>query len=98
MFRQIDQTSTIKLNIEGSECEVPVGVSVAAAVLLQGVSKVRLTPVSNSPRLPYCMMGICFECLMTIDGVPNQRACQLEVHENMTIEIQQGAAQLQSKT
>jgi succinate dehydrogenase/fumarate reductase-like Fe-S protein len=40
------------------------------------------------------MMGICFDCLMTIDGVPNQQACQLEVRENMTIEVQQGAAEL----
>jgi hypothetical protein len=54
----------------------------------------RNTPVTDSPRLPYCMMGICFDCLMTIDGVPNQQACQLEVRENMTIEVQQGAAEL----
>ena len=96
MFRRVDETSVdmLKLRIEDREYEVPVGISVAAAVLLCGFNKARNTPVTDSPRLPYCMMGICFDCLMTIDGVPNQQACQLVVRENMTIEIQQGAAEL----
>jgi len=41
------------------------------------------------------MMGICFDCLMQIDGVANQQACQIEVRENMTIEYQLGAAELE---
>ena len=96
MFRLVDETSvdTLKLSIEGREYEVPAGISVAAAVLLCGIARLRNTPVSDSPRLPYCMMGICSDCLVTIDGVPNQQSCQLEVRENMTIEIQQGAAEL----
>jgi predicted molibdopterin-dependent oxidoreductase YjgC len=96
MFRLIDDTGTdtVTVRIEDREYDVPAGISVAAAVLLCGVSKVRNTPVTGSPRLPYCMMGICFDCLMCIDGVPNQQACQVEVTENMTIEYQQGAAEL----
>jgi succinate dehydrogenase/fumarate reductase-like Fe-S protein len=96
MFRLIEDSGsgTVTVRIEGREYQVPVGISVAAAVLLCGFDKVRNTPVTDSPRLPYCMMGICFDCLMIIDGVPNQQACQLEVCENMTIEIQQGAAEL----
>ena len=96
MFRLIEETgsNTVTLSIEGREFRVPVGISVAAAVLLCGFNKVRNTPVTDSPRLPYCMMGICFDCLMNIDGVPNQQACQVEVRENMTIEYQQGAADL----
>jgi len=96
MFRLVDETSveTLRLSIEGRDYRVPVGISVAAAILLCGFNKVRNTPVTGSPRLPYCMMGVCFDCLMTIDGVPNQQACQLEVRENMIIEVQQGAAEL----
>lgn len=96
MFRLIEEpgTDTVTLRIEGREYQVPVGISVAAAVLLCGINKVRNTPVTDSPRLPYCMMGICFDCLMNIDGVPNQQACQVEVRENMKIEYQQGAADL----
>ena len=96
MFRRIkDNTDgTVTVRIEGHEHEVPEGLSVAAAVLLCGYKKLRNTPVTDSPRLPYCMMGICFDCLMNIDGVPNQQACQIEVRENMIIEYQRGAADL----
>jgi len=99
MFRLIEDagTDTVTVRIEDREYDVPAGISVAAAVLLCGVSKVRNTPVSGSPRLPYCMMGVCFDCLMSIDGIPNQQACQVEVAENMTIEYQQGAAELQQQ-
>jgi predicted molibdopterin-dependent oxidoreductase YjgC len=51
----------------------------------------RATPVSGSPRAPYCMMGVCFDCLMEIDGVPNRQACLVPVAEGMRIRRQQGA-------
>ncbi|MDH3634613.1 MAG: (2Fe-2S)-binding protein [Gammaproteobacteria bacterium] len=97
MFRLIEDRrfDTVSVRIENREFQVPAGISVAAAVLLCGFKKVRNTPVSTSPRLPYCMMGICFDCLMQIDGVANQQACQIEVRENMTIEYQLGAAELE---
>ena len=99
MFRLLEDSAvdTVTVRIEDREYDVPTGISVAAAVLLCAVSKVRNTPVSGAPRLPYCMMGICFDCLMCIDGVPNRQACQVEVAQNMTIEYQQGAAELQQQ-
>jgi predicted molibdopterin-dependent oxidoreductase YjgC len=99
MFRLLEDsaTDTVTVRIEDREYDVPAGISVAAAVLLCAVNKLRNTPVSGSPRLPYCMMGICFDCLVSIDGVPNRQACQVEVAQNMTIEYQQGAAELQQR-
>jgi predicted molibdopterin-dependent oxidoreductase YjgC len=96
MFRRIEQTGSdsVTVRIENREFEVPAGISVAAAVLMCGFRKVRNTPVTGSARLPYCMMGACFDCLMCIDGVPNRQACQVEVRENMVIDYQQGAAEL----
>ena len=41
----------------------------SAAMLAAGVGRTRTTPVSGAPRLPYCMMGVCFDCLVTVDGV-----------------------------
>lgn len=95
MFRTIESSNqTVPVMIEGKPYDVPAGISVAAVVLLCGLKKVRDTPVSNSPRLPYCMMGVCFDCLMKIDGNPNQRACQVIVKPDMVIEQQHGAAGL----
>src|SRR6218665_1805772 len=49
------------------------GATVAAALLANGVTACRATPVSGAPRAPYCMMGICFECLVVIDGIGNRQ-------------------------
>ncbi len=90
MFRKWRHTGaeTVTVVFEGKEIEVPAGVSVAAAVLLVGVPYTRKSPVSGSRRTPYCQMGICFECLMEIDGVPNRQACMTTVQHGMTIRRQ----------
>ena len=82
---------TVTITIEGREVAVPAGVTVAAAVLGPGkLSYTRTTPVSGSPRAPYCAMGVCFECLMEIDGVPNRQSCMVEVRDGMTVFRQHG--------
>jgi predicted molibdopterin-dependent oxidoreductase YjgC len=50
--------------------------------------------VSGEPRAPYCMMGVCFECLVEVDGVPNVQACMTSVREGMTVRRQHGARQI----
>ena len=50
--------------------------------------------MSGAPRAPYCMMGVCFDCLMTIDGVASRQACLVPVREGMRIERQRGARTL----
>jgi len=68
------------------------GESLAAALLREGIAYFRTTPVSGSPRLPYCMIGHCFECLVEIDGVGNRQACLTLVRDGMQVRRQIGAA------
>lgn len=67
------------------------GDTVAAALLAHGIDFTRLTPVNQTPRAPFCMMGSCFDCLMEIDGIPNQQACQVLVVEGMVVKRMLGA-------
>ncbi len=83
--------ATVAVLVEGRAVRVPEGASAAAAVLLAGLPMIRETPVSGSPRLPYCMMGACFDCLAEIDGVPNRQACMVTVAPGMRIAPQRGA-------
>lgn len=76
------------MSVEDRLVTVPVGASAAAAVLAAGYRSIRETPVSGSPRTPYCMMGICFDCLAEIDGVPNRQSCTVEVRAGMRIRRQ----------
>ncbi len=83
-----DAVETLVVKFEGRDIEVRAGLSVAAALLESGIGHFRETPVSNSPRAPFCMMGACFECLLEIDGIENQRACQVEVKTGMQVRRQ----------
>ena len=86
--------STVTLQFEGRAITVPAGISVAAALLLKGAEPFRTTPVSQSPRAPYCMMGVCFECLVEVDGKPGRQSCLTTVRDGMVIRRQQGASAL----
>jgi D-hydroxyproline dehydrogenase subunit gamma len=65
--------------------------SIAVALLAAGITTTRLTPVSNAPRGPYCMMGACFECLAVVDGRANVQTCMTPVRDGMRVERQDGA-------
>ena len=67
---------------------VAAGASAAAAMLAAGLRNIRETPVEGRERGPYCMMGICFDCLAEIDGVPNRQSCMVEVRPGMRIRRQ----------
>ena len=44
--------------------------------------------------ITFCMMGVCFDCLVTIDGQPNVQACMVETREGMMIQRQRGARRI----
>ncbi|MEL6062181.1 MULTISPECIES: (2Fe-2S)-binding protein [unclassified Methylobacterium] len=81
----------VEVFVAGKPVQVPEGASAAAAVLLSGAPAIRTTPVGGAPRLPYCMIGICFDCLAEIDGVANRQSCLVPVAPGMRIEPQVGA-------
>jgi len=85
-----DGSNAVTIKFDGSAITVPSGTTVAAAVLSTGSTYTRLSPVNGTPRAPYCLMGVCFECLMEIDGKANQRACQATVENGMRVHTQNG--------
>jgi hypothetical protein len=92
MFRKRPDASvpTVPITVEGIDIRVPDGISAAAAMLLGGLASTRETPVTGAPRAPYCLMGVCFECLAEIDGQPNRQGCMVTVTPGMAIRRQRG--------
>lgn len=92
MFKRLPDQGQERLsfNLDGKPMEARAGDSVAAALLANGVNSCRTTPVSGAPRAPFCMMGVCFDCLMMIDGIGNRQACQVPVRAGMVVATQQG--------
>lgn len=86
MFRRLlDATATLRITVNGRDVLVAPGDSVAAALLLAGHTVFRRTLRSDQPRGPFCCMGVCFECLVTIDGQPAQQACLVAVKDGMVV-------------
>ena len=92
MFRPRPECSrTVAVTVEGGTVTVPAGASAAAAVLAAGFDSIRVTPGDGVERAPYCMTGVCFDCLAEIAGVPNRQSCMIEVRPGMRISRQMGA-------
>jgi hypothetical protein len=70
------------------------GDSAAAALLAAGVLATRRTAASGAPRGPYCMMGVCFDCLAVVDGQGGVQLCLTQARDGMRIETQRGAREL----
>lgn len=79
---------------DGRPVEAQEGDTVATALLATGADVTRSTAVSGAIRAPYCLMGVCFECLVEVDGVPNRQGCLVAVTDGMQVRRQQGAAAL----
>lgn len=60
--------------------------SVGAVLMGQGIKAWRATRIEGKPRGLFCGIGACYDCLVTIDGQPNQRACLVEACDSMNIE------------
>lgn len=82
---------SVNLTVESRSIQAREGDSLALALLNAGIGHTRTTPVSGALRAPLCLMGVCFECLVEVDGQPNVQACMLEVREGMAVRLQNGA-------
>ena len=91
MFQRVGKSGgDVVISVDGARVTAQAGDSVAAALLAAGLSPTRTTPVSGAPRAPYCMMGVCFECLVTVDDIGNRQGCLIPVREGMRVETQKG--------
>jgi predicted molibdopterin-dependent oxidoreductase YjgC len=93
MFRRLPDPGAgpdVGFTFDGVPMTAKMGDSVACALLAAGIIVCRSTAVSGAPRAPYCLMGVCYECLVTIDGRANQQGCMVEIRDGMRIMAQAG--------
>jgi D-hydroxyproline dehydrogenase subunit gamma len=81
----------VTILLDGEPVEAYEGETVAAVLLARGEIATRSTP-RGEPRGIFCGMGVCFDCLMIVDGVPNTRACMTWVREGLDARHQEGLA------
>jgi len=95
LFRPLaGPTVTVPVTFNNQALQLPAASSVAAALLAGGVQRFRSSPISGDGRSPYCMMGVCFECLLTIDGTSNRQGCLVPLRSGMVIATQDSLPEL----
>jgi predicted molibdopterin-dependent oxidoreductase YjgC len=77
--------NTVTVTFDGRTLQARDGQSVAAALTTAGVRSWRTTRRGTRPRGLFCGIGACFDCLITIDGRPAQRACLVPVRDGMIL-------------
>ena len=83
-------TKTVRVTFDGQTLAARAGEPIAAALLAAGVRVFRTMPGAGEARGGYCMVGRCADCLMTVDGELNVRACITPVRDGMRIATQHG--------
>jgi predicted molibdopterin-dependent oxidoreductase YjgC len=78
----------IEIEVDGDRIEAFVGETIAAALIAAGRGTFRRTDRTHAPRGLYCGIGVCFECLVGVDGQPRVRACQTPVSPGMRVDTQ----------
>ncbi|MDQ8033923.1 (2Fe-2S)-binding protein [Bordetella genomosp. 1] len=89
--QQAARSAPVEIHVNGQPVQARAGDSVAAALFAAGMDACRDTAVNEVARGPFCMMGVCYDCLVTIDGQPNRQGCMTPVAPGMKIERQLGA-------
>jgi predicted molibdopterin-dependent oxidoreductase YjgC len=72
--------------IDGEAVEVPAGSLLGHALHGLKDARLRVTQRVGQPRGLFCCMGICFDCLVEIDGRTGVRACIVPVRNKMRVE------------
>ncbi len=78
----------VAITLDGEELIGVAGQSVAGVIMANGRLGFRRTSVQDSPRGVFCGIGVCFDCLVVVDGVSDVRACQRRAREGQVVTTQ----------
>lgn len=81
-----DSIEKVTIYFEGQPLIAYKGDTVASVLTSYGIKDFRYTRKRQEPRGIYCAIGRCTDCMMTINGKPNVRACMTSIEEGMTVE------------
>jgi len=81
----------VNVAVDGITISARPGQTVAAALIAAGRTSWRETRRDGRPRGLFCGIGVCFDCLVVVNGVPDVRACQRLLADGDDVRTQHGA-------
>jgi predicted molibdopterin-dependent oxidoreductase YjgC len=82
--------SEVRFTFDGEQMRAEDGQTIAAALMADGITSWRTTRFGGSPRGILCGIGVCYDCLLTLNGEPNVRACVTQVQPGDDVRRQDG--------
>lgn len=86
----VERGAPFSFTVDGQPVEAHAGETIAGALLAAGRRLARRTAWRDEPRGAFCFMGVCHDCRMVVDGVPNVRTCLTTARAGMVVETQLG--------
>ncbi|UCF92880.1 MAG: (2Fe-2S)-binding protein [Desulfobacterales bacterium] len=84
-----------EIEVDGEKLRAHEGETIAAVMLAAGRRTFRQTGLRQQARGYYCGIGLCHECMMVVNGVPNTRTCQTLATPGCRVETQEGPGKLE---
>jgi hypothetical protein len=91
----LERGRRFEIEVDGNKIIAYEGETIASAILAAGRRTLRYTPQKGHPRGVYCGIGLCHDCIMTVDGIPNTRTCQTLATPGCRVETQKSAGKLE---
>ncbi|MGO4535877.1 (2Fe-2S)-binding protein [Leifsonia sp. 2MCAF36] len=80
------------LRFDGRAVPFVDGQSVGAALMAAGISSWRTTRRAAEPRGLFCGIGVCYDCIVTVDGLRARRACVTPAHDGQVVSTEDALA------
>ena len=78
------RAQTVRFRFDDASVSAPAGANLGAALLAAGIRTLRRAPVDRAARGLFCLMGVCQECVVEVDGV-RVEACRTTVRDGMDV-------------
>jgi predicted molibdopterin-dependent oxidoreductase YjgC len=75
----------VTIEVDGNPIKAFEGEPIAAALWAAGIKTFRTTEKRKEQRGPFCAIGLCTDCLVNVNGIPNVRACITPIEKDMDI-------------
>lgn len=85
---QPSQPTPVSITVDGAEVNGVAGQSIAGVILASGNLSLRRTSAQDRPRGVFCGIGVCFDCLVVVNGVDDVRACQRKARDGDVVTTQ----------
>jgi hypothetical protein len=87
---QVERDPAFTFIFEGQAISAYPGETIGAALMAAGILTFRTTRRQGRPRGLFCGIGLCFDCLVVVDGIPNHQACIIAAQPDMRVQVQTG--------